>query len=509
MWDLPFYAGLFVVGIGASAGYFLIRRFFAQRQIAQLDEKIKAQVEEAKTRARAVILEAQERATALLEVSQKETRETKVQLVRFEERLLNKETALEKLSADISAADKKLAEKEGALASEREEVDVSRQKAIAELERISRISKEEAVALLLQNMKEQYRDDLIHTAQKLEREKQGELEKKSLDIITLAIQRYSRSHVSEVTTSTITLKNEDVKGKIIGKEGRNIRALERLTGVELVMDETPDTVVISSFDPVRREIARLALEKLIQDGRIQPAKIEEKVEEAKQELNKRITEAGEQAVYDVGVYDLPKEIVHLLGRLNYRYGFGQHVLTHSVEVAHLASMIASELGLDVEVAKRGGLLHDIGKAIDHDVQGSHVEIGRKILQKYGVDERVVRSMEAHHDEYPYSLPEAYVVTAADAISASRPGARKDTLEHYLKRLGDLEKTAMSFQGVRAAYAISAGREVRVFVTPEKVDDFGAMQLARDVAMKIESDLRYPGEIKVVVIREVRAVEHAR
>lgn len=509
MLDLPLYAGLFAVGIGASIGYFLIRRFLAQRQITELEEKIKAQVEEAKIRAKAVILEAQERATALLEASQKETRETKAQLVRFEERLLSKEAALEKLSADIGAAEKKLDEKESALASEREEVGASRQKAIAELEKISRISKEEAVAMLLQNMKDQYRDDLIHAAQKLEREKQEALEKKSLDIITSAIQRYSRSHVSEVTTSTITLKNEDVKGKIIGKEGRNIRALERLTGAELVMDETPDTVVISSFDPVRREIARLALEKLIQDGRIQPAKIEEKVEEAKQELNKRISEAGEQAVYDVGIYDLPKEIVHLLGRLNYRYGFGQNVLTHSVEVAHLASMIASELGLDVEVAKRGGLLHDIGKAIDHDVQGSHVEIGRKILQKYGVDERVVRSMEAHHDEYPHSLPEAYVVTSADAISASRPGARKDSLEHYLRRLGDLEKTAMGFSGVRAAYAISAGREVRVFVTPEKVDDFGAIQLARDVAMKIESDLRYPGEIKVVVIREVRAVEHAR
>lgn len=509
MESLPFYAVLFVIGAGASTGYFLIRRLLAQRQIVRLEEKIKAQVEEAKTRAKAVVLEAQEHATALLEEAQKETRETKSQLARFEERLLNKEAALEKLSSDVGVAEKKLAEEERTLATSREELGNLRAKAIAELEHLAHLSKDEALKMLIQNVKEQYRDDLVRIVQKLEREKQEELEKKSLDIITTAIQRYSRSHVSEVTTSTLTLKDEDIKGKIIGKEGRNIRTFERLTGVELVMDETPETVVISSFDSIRRETARLALEKLIQDGRIQPAKIEEKVEEAKQEINKKITEAGEQAVYDVGIYDLPKEIVQLLGRLNYRYGFGQNVLTHSIEVAYLASMIASELGLDVEVAKKGGLLHDIGKAIDHEVQGGHVDIGRKILQKYGVDERVIRAMEAHHEEYPYSLPEAYVVTAADAISASRPGARKDTLEHYLKRLGDLEKVATGFPGVRAAYAISAGREVRVFVTPEKVDDFGAMQLARDIAMKIQSDLRYPGEIKVVVIREVKAVEHAR
>jgi len=327
--------------------------------------------------------------------------------------------------------------------------------------------------------------------------------------MTSAIQRLSRSHVATVTTTTFDLKSEDLKGKIIGREGRNIRTLERLTGVELIIDETPDSLVISSFDPVRREIAKLALEKLILDGRIQPAKIEEKVEEAKQEINRRIFEEGEKAVYELGIYDLPKEIIQLLGRLYFRFSFGQNVLVHSIETAYLASMIASELGLNTEVAKRAGLLHDIGKAIDYEVEGSHVELGKKILKKYGIGEEIIKAIESHHEEYPFSTPESFVVAAADALSAARPGARKDTLENYLKRLEELEKIAYSFKGVKNAYAISAGRELRVFVEPEKIDDFGALQLARDIAVKIGNELKYPGEIKVTIIRETRAVEYAR
>ena len=330
-----------------------------------------------------------------------------------------------------------------------------------------------------------------------------------MEIITSAIQRYSRSHISEATTSVFQLPNEDLKGKIIGREGRNIRTLERLCGVEIIVDETPDTIVLSSFDPLRRETARMALEKLIKDGRIQPAKIEEKVEEARQELNKRMIEIGENAALEVGIIGLPKEIIQLLGRLNFRTSFGQNVLIHSIEMAHISGMIAAELGANIEVAKKAALLHDIGKAIDHEVQGTHVELGRKILQKYKIDELVIRSMESHHDEYPYSTSEAYIVAAADILSASRPGARRGTVENYIKRLEDLEKIAMSFNGVKNVYALSAGREIRVFVVPEKIDDFGALQMAKDIAHKIQSELQYPGEIKVNVIREMRAVEVAR
>jgi ribonuclease Y len=323
------------------------------------------------------------------------------------------------------------------------------------------------------------------------------------------MQRLSRSHVAEVTTSVFNLEDEEIKGKIIGREGRNIRTLERESGVELIVDETPGAIIISSFDPLRREIAKLALEKLVKDGRIQPAKIEEKVEEAKQEISKRMTEKGEEAAYEVGVYNLPKEIIQLLGRLYFRTSYGQNVLNHSIECAHLAGLIAEELELNVEVAKTGALLHDIGKAIDQEVGGKHVEVGQRILKKFGIKEEIIRAMEAHHEEYPFSSPESYIVAAADALSASRPGARRDTLENYLKRLEDLEKIAAGFEGVKNAYALSAGKEIRVFVVPEKIDDFGVLQLARDIANKIATELKYPGEIKVNVIRETRAAEYAK
>ena len=323
------------------------------------------------------------------------------------------------------------------------------------------------------------------------------------------MQRYARSHVAELTTTVFNLTNEDLKGKIIGREGRNIRTLERLTGVEVIVDETPESIILSSFDPLRREIASVALEKLIKDGRIQPAKIEEKVEEAKQELGKRMLAIGEQAALEVGVLDLPKEILQLLGRLHFRTSYGQNVLVHSIEMAHISSMMASELGADAEVAKKGALLHDIGKAISHEVEGTHVDLGRKILKKYGIAEAVIRAMESHHEEYPFSTPESFIVTAADVLSAARPGARRDTVENYLKRLEELEKIVNSFAGVKNSYALSAGREIRVFVVPEKVDDFGALQMAKNIAAKIQSELKYPGEIRVNVIREMRAVEYAR
>ena len=494
--------------VGSAAGY-LIRQFVGSKRANSVEEKIRRELEESRSKAKGVILEAQEKATALLEEVKKEERETKSQLSRSEERLLKKEEMLDKASSDLRSKESDISREVEKIKVAKMELDDLRQKEIKELEKITGLTRDEAKELLLKDVRRAYEEDLITDIQKLEKERRDEIEKKALDIMTIAIQRYARTHVSEVTTSVFHLTDEDLKGKIIGREGRNIRALERATGVEFVIDETPDSIVISSFDPVRREIAKVALEKLVKDGRIQPAKIEEKVEEAKSEINKRIAEIGEAAAYEVGAYDLPKEITQLLGRLHFRFSYGQNVLLNSIEAAHLASMIASELGIKVEVAKKAALLHDIGKAIDHEVEGTHVELGRKILQKYGIDEEIIKAMQSHHDEYPYSNPESFIVTAADVLSAARPGARRGTVENYIKRLEDLEKIATGFSGVKNAYALSAGREVRVFVIPEKVDDFGALELAKNIAHKIQTDMKYPGEIKVNVIREMRAVEVAR
>ncbi|HPW34425.1 MAG TPA: ribonuclease Y [Candidatus Paceibacterota bacterium] len=493
---------------GLMAGY-IIRQRVVSKQSSSLEEKIKHQLEKSETKAKEVVLEAQQKATQILEEIKREERDRKNQLDKVEERLLRKEELIERDSQELKEKEKGIQNDIAKLGEAKSYIEQLKANILKELEKISGLSTEEAKAVLLKDVEQKYQQDLAEYLKKMMSERREEIEKKSLEILTTVIQRYARSSAAELTTTTIQLPDEEFKGKIIGKEGRNIRTFEKLTGVELVIDETPDSIVISSFDPIRREVARLALEKLIKDGRIQPAKIEEKVEEANQEINKRIVEAGEAATYEVGVYDLPKEIIQLLGRLNFRTSYGQNVLRHSVEVAHFAGMIAEELGVNADIARKGALLHDIGKSIDHEVAGSHVEIGRKILKKYGVNDTIIQAMEAHHEEYPYASNEAYVVAAADAVSAARPGARRDTLENYIKRLSDLENIASGFEGVKNAYAISAGRELRIFVTPEKTDDFGSLQLAREIAKKIESELKYPGEIKVVVIRETRAVEYAK
>ena len=451
----------------------------------------------------------EKKAAEILETAKKEGQERKNQLDRLEERLIKREEILEKHFADLQRKESNLEKESQNLETGKTEVAGLKKRTLEDLEKIAGLSVKEAQAKLLKELTENSREEIIHTIQKLEKEKGEEIEKRALNIITTAVQRYSRSHVADLTTTPLHLPNEEIKGKIIGREGRNIRALERATGVELIIDESPENIIISSFDPLRREIARLALEKLIKDGRIQPAKIEEKVEEAKQEISKRLSEIGEQASLEVGVINLPKDILQLLGRLHFRTSYGQNVLVHSIEMAHISSMIAAELGLNVEVAKKGALLHDIGKAISHEVEGTHVNLGRKILKKYGIDDAVIQAMESHHEEYPFSTPESFVVAAADILSAARPGARRDTVENYLKRLGDLEKIAGGFEGVKTAYALSAGREIRVFVVPEKIDDFGAFQLAKNIASKIQSEMKYPGEIKVNVIREMRAVEYAK
>ncbi len=500
--------GIVALALGIAAGY-VSRQVLAAKAAKQIEEKAKSEYESAKLQARELIVEAKDKVAAMLEEARVQERELKNQVEKTEERLLKREELIERQVKELSHKESKITEETARLEETRGLLAEKQKGLTGELERIAGLSVEDAKKSLFKRIEEDYAKDIVYSIQKIEQDRKEEIEKKSLEIITTAMQRYARSNVADVTTSVLNLPNEEIKGKIIGREGRNIRALERLTGVEFIIDEAPESIIISSFDPLRREIAKLALEKLIKDGRIQPVKIEEKVTEATNEIEKRMMEIGEQAAYDVGVVDFPKEIIRLLGRLHFRTSYGQNVLQHSVEMAHMAGMIAAELGANVEIAKRGALLHDIGKAISHEVEGTHVELGRKILQKYGIADEVVKAMEAHHEEYPFSTTESFIVAAVDALSAARPGARRDTVEQYIKRLGDLEKIANAFPGVKAAYALSAGREVRVFVVPEKIDDFGALSLAKEIAGKIQNELKYPGEIKVNVIREIRAVEYAR
>lgn len=499
---------LIVLLVGLVLGY-AARHLRARHAKDSLERKSQEGLEKAELEAKKIVLEAQGKSASILAEAQKEERERKAELRKSEDRLIKKEDALDLERKNIEALEAKHQSELSRVEEIETKAKETQDRAIKELERVAGLSREEAKKKLLEELESSSHEELAQTLIRLERERRGAIEAKSVEIITSAIQRYARSSVADITTSVVHLPDEEIKGKIIGREGRNIRAFERLTGVEVVIDETPESLLLSSFDPMRRELAKLALEKLIKDGRIQPAKIEEKVEEARAELDDRIRKIGEEAAYEIGIVDLPKEILFLIGRLNYRTSYGQNVLVHSIEMAHISGMIAAELGLNVDVSKRGALLHDIGKAIDHEVEGTHVEIGRKLLKKYNIDERVINAMESHHDDYPFSTPESYVVAAADAISAARPGARRDTLEKYIRRLEEIEKVVNGFDGVKQSYAISAGREVRVFVIPEKIDDFGALRIAKEIAGKIQSNVQYPGEIKVTVIRETKAVEYAK
>jgi ribonuclease Y len=494
--------------LGIIIGY-LIRQNIVKGQIKSAEQKIKTQLEEAKTKAKEIILTAKDKAAAILDDAQKEEKERKRELSLFEQRLNHREELLNQKLTETEEKNHSLEDSIKKVKEIKERVESLRQEAQKELERVANLSIEQAKKELFDQLEKTHQQEITDLLRKLEKEKQDELEKKAAEILETNIQRFSRSVSSEMTTSVFSINDEELKGKIIGREGRNIKTLERATGVDIIIDESPDTIILSSFDPLRRELAKITLEKLIKDGRIQPAKIEEKAEEAKKELNEKIKEAGENAAFELGILDLPKEIIYLLGRLNYRTSYGQNVLQHSIEAAHLAKMIASELGANVDVAKKGALLHDIGKAIDHEVEGTHVELGRKILQKYGISEEIIKAIEPHHEDYPFETPESYIVAAAEAISASRPGARRDNIENYLKRLENLEKIALSFDGVQKAYAVQAGRELRIFVLPEKIDDLGALNLAKQIATKIHNELNYPGEIKVNVIRETRAIEYAR
>ncbi len=441
-----------------------------------------------------------------LRVDMKE-REDKVKST--EDRLIKKEDTLDKRQMDIDKEVENIKQKIAEIKDIREKTEKIQESKRAELEKIARLSTEEAKKELLEIVEKQSEEDVMVRMKKLETTGQEKLESKAKEILSTTIQRLAASVSSDMLSTSVAIPSDEIKGKIIGKEGRNIKAFERASGVEVIVDDTPGSITISSFDPIRRQVAKLALENLILDGRIQPAKIEETVEKAKLEINKIIKEKGEQAAYECGVFNLDPRIISILGRLYFRTSYGQNVLQHSIEMTHIGGMLAEELGANVAIAKAGCLLHDIGKAVDHEVTGTHVEIGRRILQKFGADPLIVKAMEAHHGEYPYETIESVIVQTADAISGGRPGARRDSVENYLKRLGDLEAIANSFKGVEKSYALQAGREIRIFVTPAEVTDVEAKTMARDIAVRIENELRYPGEVKVNVIRESRSVEFAR
>ncbi len=500
--------GILGLTVGAFLGYYT-RQTIAKKQLNTAEGKASNMIEEAEKTAQGVLLDAKSKAVDILEESKKKEQERENQIMRLEERLDKREEILEKKLDEVEKDQNILRKKADEIRQIRKEAEETRRQELKRLEKIAGLSKEEAKKVLIQLTEEESRELLAKKIRALEGDNLEELNKKAKEIMTQAIQKYAGSHAADVTTSTISIASDEVKGRIIGREGRNIKALERLTGVEIIVDDTPEAIVISGFDPVRREIARITLEKLIADGRIHPTKIEEAVEFAKGEINNKIKEAGEAAAYDVGIVGLDPKLIQILGRLRYRTSYGQNALLHSLEVAHLSGALAAELGADVNLAKKAGLLHDIGKAIDHEVQGTHVEIGIKILQKFSMGKNIIDTMKAHHEDYPFENPESMIVAAADAISASRPGARKDTLENYLKRLEDLENVANSFEEVEKTYAIQAGREIRVFVKPDKIDDYGSIKLSRAIADKIEKELKYPGEIKVNVIRETRAVEYAK
>ena len=499
---------LIAFSAGATVGYFG-RQFLAQKQVESAEAKVKKIFTDAKDEAAEILLEAKNTAVKTLDDAKQEEAEKSRQIIRSEQRLDKKEEILEKKTEEIEKQKTVLQDKGSQIMKIKEDVDRIKEEQIIKLEKIAETSKEEAREIIINKAEEDNKEELVKKIEQLKEEGADELKKKANEIIIQSIQKYSGSHTAEITTSTVSLPSDEMKGRIIGREGRNIKSLEQLTGVEVIIDDTPQTIMISGFDPVRRQVAKLSLEKLMSDGRIHPARIEEVVEETKKNIIEKIREVGQLAISDVGVVGFNPKLVHLLGRLKYRTSYGQNVLIHSLEVAHLSASIASEIGADVTVAKKAGLLHDIGKAVDHEIQGTHIEIGRNILKKFGIAEDIIIAMQSHHEDYPFESTEAIIIKVADAISASRPGARKDTLENYLKRLRELEDIANEFEEVEKSYAIQAGREIRVLVTPEKIDDLGALKLSRKIADQIEATLNYPGEIKVHVIRETRAVEYAR
>ncbi|WP_110939969.1 ribonuclease Y [Geosporobacter subterraneus] len=506
---------IFVVvgaGIGFGIGY-LFRRSIAEGKINNAEQKAKEIISEAEkdaeTAKKEILLEAKEEVHRLRSEFERDSRERRNEIQRLERRLVQKEETLDRKSENLEKKDEILNKKIKEVGEKEEQIELLYQKELEELERISGLTQDEAKELLLNDIQKEVKHEAAIMIKEIEQKTKEESEKKAKEIISYAIQKCAADHVAETTVSVVALPNDEMKGRIIGREGRNIRALETLTGIDLIIDDTPEAVILSGFDPIRREVARIALEKLIVDGRIHPARIEEMVEKAKKEVNNIIKEEGEQATFETGVHSLHPELIKLLGRLKFRTSYGQNVLKHSIEVSHLAGLMAAELGADVKLAKRAGLLHDIGKAVDHEVEGTHVDIGMDLLKKYKESSEVIHAMSTHHGDYEPQTVEAVLVTAADAVSAARPGARRETLETYIKRLQKLEEIANDYEGVEKSFAIQAGREIRIMVKPEEMNDDNIVHLARDITKRIENELEYPGQIKVNVIRETRAIEYAK
>jgi len=494
--------------LGSVLGYY-IRQNIAKKRAGTLEARLQKKVVDVKEETTAMVKNAEKKSAEIIDKAQKDIDERRREFLKAQQLLLNRESLLNERLVSFEQKEKDLQDKGEKLKLIKEDLEALRKEAEGKLEKVADLSREDAKKELFAIVEIENEKDILDRMRKLEERNKEKFDERAREIVVLAIQKCAVPQTQELSTTTVILANEDLKGRIIGKEGRNIRTFEKLTGVELIVDETPESVVISCFNPVRRQIAKVALDKLIADGRIQPAKIEEKVEEAKREITQKIKEAGDKAVYEAGILGLNDKLIQILGRLYYRTSYGQNVLLHSMEVALIAETLAFELKANSQIAKRAGLLHDIGKAIDQQIQGSHIEIGIKILEKFGESEEVIKAMRAHHGDYPVESLEAAIVNVSDAISGARPGARKDTLENYLQRLKELEDIANKFEGVEKTYAIQAGREIRVFVKADRVDDLQAAKMAKAIAGEIEEELKYPGEIKVVVIRENRVIEYAR
>ena len=504
--------GVAALVVGLLIGY-MYRRSVAEKKIGRAEETVARLIEDASKKAETIkketVLEAKEEVHKLRTEFDRESKERRNEQNKTERRLLQREELLDKKIDAAERKDEQLNKRLAEVAKTKTEADELKNQQLAELERIAQLTTDEAKTLLLDKVESEARHDMAIMLRDVESKAKAEADKKARYILSMAIQRCAADHAQESTVSVVELPSDDMKGRIIGREGRNIRTLETATGIDLIIDDTPEAVILSGFDPVRREVARIALEKLIVDGRIHPARIEEMVAKAKKEVDTQIREAGENAAFEAGIHSLHPELIRMLGRLHYRTSYGQNVLKHSLEVSHLAGVMAAEIGADVRLAKRGGLLHDIGKAIDHEVEGPHVQIGADAAKKYREKDDVVNCIMAHHGDVEAKTVEAVLVQAADAVSAARPGARRESLENYVKRLESLEEIANSFDGVEKSYAIQAGREIRIAVKPDTVDDAGMALLARDIVKKIEKDLDYPGQIKVNVIRETRSIDYAK
>ena len=504
-----------IVLVAVLAGYFL-RKFQLSAKIDSIENRAKRLMEEAEVKEKEFIIQAKAKALEITESAKKEEAEFRQQILRSEQRLEKRENEFDQKIAKLEKETQVLEDKNKAADKIKSDLEALKLEQVEKLEKVAGLTREEAREILIKESEDAVKEDLIQLSRKLIAQARDEADRRARDLITQAMERVASDVTAEMTTTSVQIPNEEMKGRIIGKEGRNIKAFEQLTGVEVIVDDTPDTVLLSGFNSIRRHIAKLTLEKLLKDGRIHPARIEEIYEKTKQEVSESIREAGEEAVHELGIINFPPKLIHFVGRLKFRTSYGQNVLSHSVEMAKISTILGEELGADVNIVKQGALLHDIGKALDQEIAGTHVEIGKKIAEKFNLDSRVVNAIESHHydtdvgqNKVEHMSLEAAIVDVADAISSSRPGARRDSYENYVKRLEELESLAKKFEGVEKSYAVQAGREIRVFVVPDQIDDWAATKMAKDIANKIEEELRYPGEIKVNVIREKRIIEYAR